>query len=54
MTKFVAQKLCWKMDRLITDKALLQFIFGAGQGIRVSEEQPGFDELAAPSSPPFR
>lgn len=35
----------YKVDRLTTDEAFLEFIFGVGQGIRVSEEQPGFGEL---------
>ena len=43
----VAEIHACKMDRLTTDKAFLEFIFSAGQGIRVSEEQPGFDELEA-------
>jgi hypothetical protein len=43
----VAEIHACKMDRLTTDKAFLEFIFGAGQGIRVNEEQPGFDELEA-------
>jgi hypothetical protein len=41
----VAEIRAYKMDRLAT--AFLEFIVGAGQGIRVSEEQPGFDELEA-------
>ena len=43
----VAEIRAYKMDRHTTDEAFLEFIFGAGQGIRVSEEQPGFNELEA-------
>ncbi|MDR7133134.1 hypothetical protein J2X06_000318 [Lysobacter niastensis] len=43
----VAEIRAYKVDRLTTGEAFLEFIFGAGQGIRVSEEQPGFDELEA-------
>ncbi len=34
----------YKVDRLTTDEALLEFHAG-GQSISVSEEQPGFEQL---------
>ena len=42
----VAEIFACKGDRLTHD-ACLEFVFGVGQGIRVSEEQPGFGELEA-------
>jgi hypothetical protein len=35
----------YEVDSLTTEVAFLEFIFGVGQGIRVSEGQPGFGEL---------
>ena len=43
----VAEIHAYKMDRLTTDEAFLEFVFDVGQGIRVSDEPPGFDELEA-------
>lgn len=43
----IAEIYACKVDRLTTEEAFLEFVFGVGQDIRVSEEQPGFGELEA-------
>lgn len=42
----VSEVWAYKIDLVTTDEAFLQFLFD-GQSISVSEEQPGFDNLAA-------
>ena len=37
----------YKLDRLTTDEAILEFAFGPGERVAVSEEQPGFGALEA-------
>ena len=43
----VSEISAYKLDRLTTDEAILEFGFGFGERIAVSEEQPGFGALEA-------
>ncbi len=43
----VSDICAYKLDRLTTDEAVLEFELGSGERVPVSEEQPGFDAMEA-------
>ena len=41
----VSEICAYKLDRLTTDEAILEFSLGSGERAAISEEQPGFGAL---------
>ncbi|GAB2615336.1 hypothetical protein GCM10027191_09060 [Novilysobacter erysipheiresistens] len=41
----VSEITAYKLDRLTTDEAILEFAFGSGERVAVGEDQPGFGAL---------